>query len=200
MTERKLPSEIDVHRAVETLLLTAGEDPGREGLLMTPPRVHRAYQEWFSGYAQDAQQVFRAFEDGADNCDELILVANNEVWSHCEHHVTPFFGLAHVGYIPDGKILGLSKIGRLVDIFARRLQVQERLTNQVADALWNGLKPKALGVVVECRHLCMESRGLRSHRTITTTSAMRGGLRDDGRLRTEFLALVQRASRASSGL
>lgn len=176
--------------AVAALLAATGDDPTREGLHDTPSRVERAYAEWFSGYGLDPHSVFRSFEDGADNCDELILVSNNQVSSHCEHHMAPFFGLAHIGYIPQGKILGLSKFARLVDIFARRLQVQERLTNQIADALWTGLQPKALGVLVECRHLCIESRGVKQRGSITTTSALRGTLKTDDKARAEFFSLV----------
>jgi len=186
--------------AVRDLLLAAGDDPAREGLQDTPHRVQRAYQEWFSGYRRDPQSVFRAFEDGAANCDELVLVSNNEIFSHCEHHMVPFFGLAHVGYIPNGRILGLSKFARLVDIFSRRLQVQERLTNQIADALWEGLRPKGLGVVLECRHLCMETRGVRARRAITSTSALRGALKQDGNSRSEFFSLVLAASKVREGL
>lgn len=180
----------NLEETVAVLLAATGDDPTREGLRDTPSRVARAYSEWFSGYTLDPLSVFRSFEDGAANCDELILVANNEVSSHCEHHIAPFFGLAHIGYIPNGRILGLSKFARLVDIFARRLQVQERLTNQVADALWEGLHPKGLGVLIQCRHFCLESRGVKQRGSITTTSALRGCLKTDDKARSEFFSLV----------
>lgn len=186
--------------AVQTMVLSTGDNPAREGLRETPQRVQRAYAEWFSGYAADPAALFKVFEDGADSCDEMVSVCNLRVFSHCEHHMTPFFGLAHIAYIPRGKLLGLSKFARLVEVFARRLQVQERLTNQLADTLVQFLEPVGVGVVLECRHLCMESRGARSQGAITTTSALRGAMRTIDSARAEFLALVNSASRAREGV
>ncbi|MEY3790845.1 MAG: cyclohydrolase FolE [Pseudomonadota bacterium] len=143
-------------------LKSLGEDPDRPGLIETPARVAKAWKHWSSGYGQNPADVLKAFEDGAEEYNELIVVRNIPVYSHCEHHLAPFFGKATVGYMPDGKIVGLSKLTRLVECFAKRLQVQERLTIQVANALMESLQPKAVGVVIRCRHLCMESRGIKT--------------------------------------
>lgn len=175
---------------VKAMLLAMGDDPTRGGLVETPSRVARAWKEWFSGYGVDPASVLKVFEDGAEGCDQLVLVKNIPVYSHCEHHMAPFFGVAHVGYIPDKKIVGLSKLNRLVDIYARRLQVQERLTNQIADALQKNLLPKGVGVVVECRHFCMESRGVKQQGTSTVTSALRGEVLNDAACRAEFMRLA----------
>lgn len=171
------------------MLRSIGEDPDRPGLLETPDRVMRAWEHWTSGYAQDPADILKVFEDGAEQYNELIVVRNIPLYSHCEHHLAPFFGTATVGYIPNGRIVGLSKLTRLVDCFAKRLQVQERLTRQVADALMTHLEPIAVGVVVRCRHLCMESRGIRAIGEETVTSAMLGELLTNLAMRTEFLTL-----------
>ncbi len=173
------------------LLQYIGEDPQRGGLLETPKRFLKAWDFWTQGYGQDPVDVLKVFQDGAEKCDEMILVKDIPVYSQCEHHLAPFFGVAHVSYIPDGRIVGLSKLSRLVDIFARRLQVQERLTNQIADALNGTLKPLGVGVVIECRHLCMESRGIQRQGSSTTTSAMRGAMLEDQKARAEFMALIK---------
>lgn len=167
----------------------------REGLLDTPARLIKAWGEYLSGYGVDAVALAKSFADGAEGVDEMVLVANVPVFSHCEHHLAPFFGVAHVAYIPDGRVVGLSKIPRIVDALARRLQVQERLTRQIADTLQDALSPKAVGVVVECRHMCMESRGVRAMGTTTTTSALRGALKDETACRAEFLSLIAQARR-----
>jgi GTP cyclohydrolase I len=172
-------------------LTSIGEDPDRPGLVETPARVAKAWQHWTSGYAQDSAELLKTFEDGAEAYSELIVVRGIPVYSHCEHHLAPFFGTAVVGYVPDGKIVGLSKLTRLVDCFAKRLQVQERLTIQIANALMTALEPKAVGVVIRCRHLCMESRGIRTPGEETITSAMLGELQPNLALRTEFLALAR---------
>lgn len=171
------------------LLQYIGEDPNRGGLLETPKRFLKAWDHYASGYNQAPADVLKVFEDGAERVDEMVLVRGIPVYSHCEHHLAPFFGTAMVGYIPNGRIVGLSKLSRLVDIFARRLQVQERLTNQIADALVEHLAPKGVGVVIRCRHLCMEARGVQRQGTDTVTSAMRGVLKDDHNARSEFLQL-----------
>ncbi|MES2320753.1 MAG: GTP cyclohydrolase I FolE [Pseudomonadota bacterium] len=173
------------------LIRSVGEDPDRTGLLETPRRVQQAWQDWTCGYGQNPAEILKVFEDGAEEYNELIVVRNIPVYSHCEHHMAPFFGKATIGYLPDGKIVGLSKLTRLVDCFARRLQVQERLTTQIANALMDHLAPKAVGVVVSCRHMCMESRGIRSVGEETVTSAMLGELQPNLALRTEFLALAR---------
>ena len=172
-------------------LKSVGEDPDRPGLLETPHRVSKAWRHWTSGYEQNPADVLKTFEDGAEEYNELIVVRNIPVYSHCEHHLAPFFGKATVGYMPDGKIVGLSKLTRLVDCFAKRLQVQERLTIQVANALMEHLQPKAVGVVIRCRHLCMESRGIKTAGEETVTSAMLGELQPNLAMRTEFLDLAR---------
>ena len=172
-------------------LKSLGEDPDRPGLVETPARVTKAWKHWSSGYGQNPADVLKAFEDGAEEYNELIVVRNIPVYSHCEHHLAPFFGKATVGYMPDGKIVGLSKLTRLVECFANRLQVQERLTIQVANALMENLQPKAVGVVIRCRHLCMESRGIKTAGEETVTSAMLGELQPNLAMRTEFLHLAR---------
>jgi len=172
-------------------LLSIGENPDRPGLAETPARVAQAWKHWTAGYEQDPTQVLKVFEDGAEHYDELILVKNIPVYSHCEHHLAPFFGTVTIGYIPNGKIVGLSKLTRLVDCFAQRLQVQERLTIQIANALMEQLEAKAVGVVVKCRHLCMESRGIRTQGEETMTSSMLGELQPNQAMRAEFFALAK---------
>lgn len=176
---------------VRRLLQFIEGNKGRPGTDETPDRVIKAYGTWFSGYAQDPAAILKTFEDGAEGTEEMVVETNIPVYSHCEHHMAPFFGVAHVGYIPNGKIVGLSKLVRLVDVFARRLQVQERLTCQIADALNTELAPLGVGVVIECRHMCMESRGVKTPGVTTTTSALRGHMKDEPETRAEFLALAR---------
>lgn len=171
-------------------LQAIGEDTTREGLRDTPTRVVKAWQTWFSGYSQKPADVLKVFEDGAEQCDEMVIETDIPVYSFCEHHMAPIFGVAHVAYIPDGKVVGLSKLARVVDIYARRLQVQERLTNQIATALSDHLNPKGVGVILQCRHLCMESRGIERHGVVTTTSALRGAIKQEHETRAEFLSLI----------
>ena len=173
-------------------LISLGEDPNRSGLRETPARVAKAWKFWTSGYSQNPAELLKTFEDGAEQYNELIVVRNIPVYSHCEHHLAPFFGKATIGYMPDGKIVGLSKLTRLMECFSKRLQVQERLTIQVANALMESLQPKAVGVVIRCRHLCMESRGIRTPGEETVTSAMLGELQPNLAMRTEFLALARK--------
>jgi GTP cyclohydrolase I len=173
------------------LLKYVGEDPEREGLLETPARVLKAWRHWCSGYGVDPASVLKTFEDGAEGVDEMVVVRDIPFYSHCEHHLAPIFGTATIAYIPDRRIVGLSKLSRLLDVFARRLQVQERLTNQVADALMEGLAPQGVGVLIRARHLCMESRGICKQGHETVTSAMRGALFSKPEARAEFLALAR---------
>ncbi len=174
-------------KAVRELLLALGEDPERDGLKETPARVARAYKENFEGLWQKPEDVLTTtFDIGHE---ELVIIRDIEVFSHCEHHLTPFHGVAHVGYIPSGKITGLSKVARLVDLFARRPQVQERLTTQIADALVEILKPMGVIVIIDCEHLCMSMRGVRKSQARTTTSAVRGVLRDAA-TRAEAISLI----------
>jgi GTP cyclohydrolase I len=178
--------------AVRRLLKYIGEDPGREGLHETPARFLKALQEYTRGYQQKPEDILKSFEDGAESVDEMVIVRDIPVYSLCEHHLAPFFGKAYVGYVPHKRILGLSKISRLVEVFGRRLQVQERLTNQIADALATHLQPLGVAVVLECRHMCMESRGVRHTGTATVTSALRGSIKTNADTRREFLALIGR--------
>jgi GTP cyclohydrolase I len=172
-------------------LSSIGEDPDRPGLLETPSRVTKAWKHWSSGYLQNPADVLKTFEDGAEDYNELILVRNIPVYSHCEHHLAPFFGRAVIGYLPSGKIVGLSKLTRLMECFSKRLQVQERLTMQVANALMEILEPRAVGVMIRCRHLCMESRGIKTSGEETVSSAMLGELQTNLAMRTEFLDLAR---------
>jgi GTP cyclohydrolase I len=175
---------------VVRLLQFVGEDPARGGLLETPSRVAKAWRYWCNGYGKDAAALLKVFEDGAERHDQMVTVKDIPIYSHCEHHLAPIFGTVTISYIPSGKIVGLSKLSRLADMYARRLQVQERLTDQIADALWDNLKPKGVGVMVKARHLCMESRGVcqQGHHTITT--ALRGVMLDQPEARSEFLRLA----------
>ena len=175
------------------LLVSLGEDPNRAGLVETPSRLVTAWKHWTSGYTQDPAELLKVFEDGAEEYNELIVIRGIPVYSHCEHHLAPFLGKATIGYVPNGKIVGLSKLTRLVNCFSRRLQVQERLTIQIANALMTHLEPKAAGVVIRCRHMCMESRGISTEGEETVTSAMLGELQPNLALRTEFLALAREA-------
>jgi GTP cyclohydrolase I len=178
---------------VTRLLEFIGDDPSREGLEETPARVLKAWTEWSTGYGIDPASVLKTFTDGADGVDEWVVVHNIPVVSKCEHHLADIIGVAHVGYIPNGRIVGLSKLARLVDVFGRRLQVQERLTNQIANALVEHLRPKAVGVIVRASHACMSTRGVNIHGSLTTTSAMRGAALDKPETRAEFLQLCSMA-------
>jgi GTP cyclohydrolase I len=173
------------------LLAHLGEDPNRQGLVETPQRVEKAWQHWTVGYRQNPADILKVFEDGAEHYSEMIVVKGIPVYSHCEHHLAPFFGTATIGYTPNGKIVGLSKLTRLVDCFAKRLQVQERLTMQVAEALMTHVAPRSVGVIIRCRHLCMESRGIQVSGEETVTSALLGDMRNNSGLRSEFLALTK---------
>jgi len=179
-----------VEAAVRELLVAIGEDPDRPGLQDTPARVGRAYAEMFAGLAQDPYDVLATtFDEGHD---ELVLVKDIPMYSTCEHHLVPFHGVAHVGYIPgeDGRVTGLSKLARLVEVYARRPQVQERMTRQVADALFEVLKPRGVIVVIEAEHLCMAMRGIRKPGSRTMTSAVRGIFRENAATRSEAMALI----------
>jgi GTP cyclohydrolase IA len=183
--EREAELAALVRRQLELL----GEDPDRTGLLKTPERVAKSLAFLTRGYAQDAASVIgdALFEESHES---MVMVRDIELYSLCEHHMLPFFGRAHVAYIPNGRIVGLSKMARIVDVFARRLQVQERLTEQVARALESALHPRGVGVVIEAQHLCMMMRGVEKQNSRTITSALRGSFRDDGKTRDEFLRLA----------
>lgn len=165
-------------------------DTLRGGLVETPDRVAKAWEFWTSGYGIDPAEVLKTFEDGAEGVDEMVVVKDIPFYSHCEHHMAPIFGTATIGYLPDKRIVGLSKLSRLLEVFARRLQVQERLTCQVADALMTHLQPKGAAVVIKARHMCMESRGVCQQGHHTVTSALRGVFKDEPETRAEFLRLA----------
>jgi GTP cyclohydrolase I len=186
----RLPGHDELERALKTLLLELGEEPEREGLLRTPRRVAQSLRFLTSGYRQDVDQVLNGalFSVGYD---EMVIVKDIEVFSLCEHHLLPFFGRCHVAYIPTEKVIGLSKIPRLVDVFARRLQVQERLTTQIANTIMDKINPQGVGVVIEARHLCMIMRGVEKQNSVAVTSAMLGVFRDHTQTREEFLSLVR---------
>lgn len=184
-------SEVHMHAEdlVRGMLCLAGENIDREGLRETPARVVKAWQQWFGGYGQNPADVLKTFEDGAEHADQMVLVKNIPFYSHCEHHLAPIIGRATVAYIPNKRIVGLSKLSRLVDVLARRLQVQERLTAQIATVLHDSLEPLGVGVLVRARHLCMESRGVCQQGHHTVTQALRGAFLERD-VRAEFLSLA----------
>lgn len=184
------PSRAEAESAVRTLLHWAGEDPTREGLLDTPRRVVDAYGDWFSGYAADPADYLRRTFEEVENYDEMIVLRDIDFESHCEHHMAPIIGRAHVGYLPDRKVVGISKLARVVEVYARRFQVQEKLTAQVAQAIQDVLKPRGVGVVVEAVHHCMTTRGVHKTRVSMVTSQMLGAFREDARTRSEFLRFL----------
>ncbi len=187
------PTEEEAREAVRTLLRWAGDDPQREGLLDTPDRVVRAYRDWFGGYEQDPVDFLsRTFEE-VEGYDEMIVLRDITFESHCEHHLAPIIGHAHVGYLPTNKVVGISKLARVVDAFARRFQVQEKLTAQIATCIQEVLKPKGVGVVIEASHQCMTTRGVHKTGVSMVTSQMLGAFREDARTRAEFLTNVGRA-------
>ncbi len=175
---------------VREMIVRLGEDPQREGLERTPERVHRALEQLTRGYKEDAEAILRGalFTVGYD---EMVIVKDIEMFSLCEHHLLPFFGKVHVAYIPNGKVIGLSKLPRLVEVFARRLQVQERLTTQIAETIQNAIEPQGVGVVIEARHLCMMMRGVEKQHSAAVTSSMLGCFRDCKETREEFLSLIR---------
>ncbi|HBL40811.1 MAG TPA: GTP cyclohydrolase I FolE [Ruminococcaceae bacterium] len=178
-----------IEKAVRELLLAIGEDPDREGLVETPARVARMYEEIFAGMEDDPKKYLKVFNE--DNNDEMVVVRDIPIYSVCEHHLIPFFGKAHIAYIPgNGKVIGLSKLARIVNCFAKKPQLQERLTAQVADFLEENLQPKGLAVVIEAEHLCMTMRGARASGAQTRTSALRGCMKSDARTRAETMTLL----------
>ena len=189
--KRKKPTREEAEAAVRTLILWAGDDPDREGLIDTPKRVVKAYEEFYSGYEGDPEQVFnRTFKD-VEGYDEMIVLRDIHFDSHCEHHMVPFSGHVHIAYIPGQKVLGLSKLARLVEIFARRLQVQEKFTAQIATTLNEVLKPRGVAVVVEATHMCMTMRGVQKPGAVMQTSHLVGSFRSDPRTRQEFFSLLK---------
>lgn len=177
--------------AVRTLLRWAGDDPAREGLLDTPRRVAEAFEEWFGGYALDADAYLtRTFEE-VGGYDEMVVLRDIDYESHCEHHMAPIIGKVHIGYLPAGKVVGISKLARVVEAYARRFQVQEKMTAQIADCIQRALQPRGVGVVVVGAHECMTTRGIHKRGVSMVTSKMLGSFRDDARTRSEFLKLIE---------
>ncbi len=183
-------TQADAEAAVRTLLLWAGEDPAREGLLDTPKRVAKAYKDWFSGYGIDPSEYLRRTFEEVAGYDEIIILRDIEYESHCEHHMAPIIGRVHIGYLPNGKVVGISKLARVVDAFARRFQVQEKMTAQIARCIEDVLQPRGVAVIVEGSHECMTTRGVHKRGVSMMTSKMLGAFRDDARTRMEFLQLV----------
>lgn len=180
---------IQFENAVKIMMEHVGEDPTREGLQDTPARVRKAFEFMFGGYKEDPQEILSKALFTSSN-DEMVLVKDIEFYSNCEHHLLPIIGRAHVAYIPDGKVVGLSKIPRVVNVFARRMQIQEQLTEQIADAIMDAIAPKGVAVVVQARHMCMEMRGVEKINSTTTSSALRGLFKSDNKTRAEFFSLI----------
>jgi GTP cyclohydrolase I len=184
------PTQAEAEAAVRVLLRWAGDDPAREGLLDTPKRVAKAYRDWFSGYALDPADYLRRTFEEVEGYDELIVLRGIEFESHCEHHMAPIIGKAHVGYLPSGRVVGISKLARVVEAYARRFQVQEKLTAQIAHTIEDVLMPRGVAVVIEGAHECMTTRGIHKRGVSMVTSSMLGAFRDDARTRSEFLQFI----------
>ena len=187
----KKPTRKQAEAAVRTLIQWAGEDPNREGLLDTPARVVRSYEEFYSGYAEDPREVLERTFSETEGYDEMVVLKDIEFESHCEHHMVPIIGKAHVAYIPKSRVVGISKLARIVDIFAKRMQIQEKLTAQIANTINDVLQPKGVAVVVEAEHQCMSTRGVHKSGVTMQTSQMLGLFRKDERTRAEFLKLIK---------
>ena len=192
------PTRQQAEEAVRVLIRWAGDDPAREGLRDTPVRVTRAYEEFFAGYGQDPKEILKRTFSEVEGYDEMIVMNDIRFESHCEHHMVPIIGKAHVGYLPDKRVVGISKLARLVEIYARRLQVQEKMTVQIADTLQEILQPRGVAVVIEAAHQCMTTRGVHKPGVGLVTSRMVGAFRDDPSTRREFLAVIRLTG--SSGL
>lgn len=188
--KNRRPSRKEAEKAVETLLRWAGEDPQREGLVDTPRRVASAYEDWFGGYREDPVRFLKRTFEEVEGYDEMIVLRDITFESHCEHHMAPIIGVAHVGYLPSNKVVGISKLARVVDAFARRFQVQEKLTAQIANCIEDVLKPRGVGVVIDASHQCMTTRGIHKSGVSMVTSQMLGAFRKDARTRSEFLTMI----------
>jgi GTP cyclohydrolase IA len=185
------PSEAEAMAAVKTLIRWAGDDPTREGLVETPKRVVEAYREFFAGYEQNPDDILAKTFEEVEDYDEIVLLKNMRFESHCEHHMVPIIGKAHVAYIPNRKVVGISKIARLVDVFAKRLQTQELMTKQIAETIERVLKPRGVAVIVDAYHECMTTRGVHKSETTTVTSAMHGVFKSQATSRAELMSLIQ---------
>jgi len=191
------PKRSEAEAAVRTLIEWAGDDPDREGLKGTPGRVARAYEEFFAGYQEDPVAVLATTFEETAAYDEIIVLRDIRLESHCEHHIVPILGTVHIGYLPAGRVVGISKLARLVEVYAKRMQIQEALTSQVADAIQEVLRPRGVGVVVEAAHQCMTTRGVRKPGVSMVTSRLLGSFRDDPTTRREFFSMIGRHGRLS---
>ena len=196
--ETGMPSEEEARAAVRTLLRWAGDDPNREGLRDTPDRVIRAYGEWFAGYAQDPVEMLQRTFEEVEGYDEMVVLRDIRFESFCEHHMAPIIGKAHVGYIPSNRVIGISKLARLVQVFGKRLQVQEKMTAQVASSLMEVLRPHGVAIVLEGEHHCMSTRGVMQHGTKMITSTMLGVFRTDSRTRKDFMDIIRSPANRSA--
>ena len=193
-TIRNKPSRKQAEEAVKILIKWAGDNPEREGLLETPKRVVNSYKEFFSGYDSKPEQILSKTFDEVEGYDEMVIVRDISIESHCEHHMVPFIGIAHIGYIPDKRIVGISKLARIADVFAKRLQTQEIMTAQIADTINEVLKPKGVAVVIDAQHQCMTTRGTHKTESSTITSRMLGLFRTNSNTRSEFMTLINSAN------
>ena len=184
------PSREEAKEAVKTLIKWAGDNPDREGLLDTPKRVVKAYEDFFKGYSEDPVQILSKTFDEVEGYDEMVIVRDIKIESHCEHHMVPFIGTAHIGYIPNQRVVGISKLARIADVFSKRLQTQETMTAQIADTIDRVLQPRGVAVVIDAEHQCMSSRGVHKHGSSTITSRMLGVFRDNQKSRMEFMTLI----------
>lgn len=184
------PSRADAEAAVRTLLAYAGDDPKREGLLDTPKRVVKAYDEWFGGYDEDPEAILSRTFDEVEGYNDIVLMKNIRLESYCEHHMAPIIGVAHIAYLPDEKVVGISKLARLIDAYAKRLQIQEKLTAQIADTLQEVLAPKGVAVMISAEHQCMSTRGVHKHGVDTMTTRFTGVFKDDPNMEARFFKLI----------
>jgi|TARA_B110000305_G_scaffold40172_1_gene41530 GTP cyclohydrolase I len=184
------PSRAEAEEAVKTLISWAGDNPEREGLIETPKRVVKSYEEFYAGYEQDPESILSKVFEEVEGYDEMIIVKDIRLESHCEHHMVPILGKAHVAYIPDQRVVGISKLARVVDLYAKRLQTQETMTAQIADTINRVLKPKGVAIVIDAAHQCMSSRGVHKTETSTVTSRMLGAFRENPKSRMEFMNLI----------
>lgn len=191
------PSREEAEAAVRTLIRWAGDNPDREGLVGTPDRVVRSYEEFYRGYDEDPREMLQRTFEETDGYDEIVVLRDIRLESHCEHHMVPIIGRAHIGYLPDRRVVGISKLARLVEVYAKRLQIQEKMTAQIADALQQVLKPRGVAVVVEAAHQCMTTRGVHKAGVSMVTSRMVGAFRSDARTRREFLSIIELAGRGA---
>jgi GTP cyclohydrolase I len=190
MSEKSRPSREEAEEAVRTLIKWAGDDPTREGLLGTPDRVVRSYEEFFAGYDEDPVELLKRTFEETDGYDEMVVLRDIRLESHCEHHMVPIIGKAHVAYLPGNRVVGISKLARIVEVYSKRLQIQEKLTAQIANTLQDVLAPRGVGVVIEAAHQCMTTRGVKKAGVTMVTSRMLGAFRDDSSTRREFMALI----------